>query len=237
MNASVPPNAYQPDRVPAELIRHGGWLYERCCLRDRDVEERRFARGVIVPYEAIGTGCRTCGQAEANQRRRRRPRPGAQGHREEVFRTSKGARHDRWRAVAQDGTGRARLVPWRRDQPAATRCFRTRLNGCHEGPRVIMTDPLQSYGAATREMRPGVEPRPQRSLQNRAAHSPQPTRQRERRRPGCTSPGHAPRFLAASGRIAHHVRPRRHRLPAPVYRHVRAQRFQIGYEGTGTTAA
>jgi len=40
-------------------------------------------------------------------------------------------------------------------------------------------------------------------------------------------PGHARRFLAASGPIASHVRPRRHRRAASAYRATRAERFAI----------
>jgi len=41
----------------------------------------------------------------------------------------------------------------------------------------------------------------------------------------CTSPGHAQRFLAVSGPIVGHCRPRRHRLTASAYRHTRDARF------------
>src|SRR5262249_597679 len=48
--------------------------------------------------------------------------------------------------------------------------------------------------------------------------SHRPTRQRTRHMQGCTAPGHAPRFLAASGPLTQHCRPRRHRLSAFAYR-------------------
>jgi hypothetical protein len=35
-------------RFPAAIISHAVWWYLRCCLSDRAVEERWFARGVIV---------------------------------------------------------------------------------------------------------------------------------------------------------------------------------------------
>jgi putative transposase len=84
---------------------------------------------------------------------------------------------------------------------------------------------------------PGVEHRQHRYLNNRAENSHQPTRQRERRMQGFKSPGQAQRFLAAYGPIAQHFRPRRHRLSAPAYRQVMAQRFQMWHEVTGTAAA
>jgi putative transposase len=92
-------------------------------------------------------------------------------------------------------------------------------------PRVIITDKLARYGAAKREMLPGVEHRQHRYLNNRAENSHQPTRQRERRMGRFKSPGHAQRFLAAYGLIAAHFRPRRHHLPAGKYYQAMQQRF------------
>lgn len=48
MDTAVPPNPYTHHRFPAEIISHGVWLSFRFCLSYRDVEERLFARGVIV---------------------------------------------------------------------------------------------------------------------------------------------------------------------------------------------
>jgi putative transposase len=87
--------------------------------------------------------CLTCGQDVAHQLRRQRPRPGDTWHLDEVFRTINGARHDLWRAVEQDGTGRDSLVQPRRHKKAATQCIRTLLNGCHDVPRVRVTDQLK----------------------------------------------------------------------------------------------
>jgi putative transposase len=100
-------------RFPAEMIRHGVGLYYRFCLRFRDVEELRCARGVLVLYEASRTRGQQFGQADANQVRRRRPEPGDQWHLDEVFLTINGARHYLWRAV-DHGTSMNKLTtPWR----------------------------------------------------------------------------------------------------------------------------
>jgi hypothetical protein len=53
-----------------------------------------------------------------------------------------------------------------------------------------------------RELLPSVEHRQHRYLSNRAEHSHQPTRQRERRIQGFKSPGYAQRFLATYGKPA-----------------------------------
>src|SRR2546430_15365085 len=99
-------------------------------------------------------------------------------------------------------------------------------------PRVIITDKLKSYGAAKRELLPGVEHRQHRYLNNRAENSHQPTRQRERRMQRFKSPRHAQGFLAVYGPITQHFRPRRHRFSAPAYRQELTNRFQIWQEIT-----
>jgi putative transposase len=104
-------------------------------------------------------------------------------------------------------------------------------------PRVIITDKLKSYGAAKREILPGVEHRQHRYLNNRAENSHQPTRQRERRMQRFRSPGHAQRFLSAYGPIAQHFRPHRHRFSAPAYRQEMQKRFQSWREITSAALA
>jgi putative transposase len=232
-----PTNPYKRHRFPAEIISHCVWLYFRFCLSYRDVAELMAARGVILTYEAVRSWCRKFGQVYANQLRRRRPRPGDKWHLDEVFLTINGERHYLWRVVDQDGNILDILVQRRRDKTAAKRFFRKLLKGLTYVPRVIITDQLKSYGAAKRELLPGVEHRPHRYMNNRAENSHQPTRQRERRMPGFKSPGHAQRFLAAYGPIAEHFRPRPHRLPAPIYRQEMRQRFQTWQEITSTTVA
>jgi len=104
-------------------------------------------------------------------------------------------------------------------------------------PRVIITDKLKSYGAAKREILPGVEHRPHRYLNNRAENSHQPTRQRERHMRRFKSPGHAQWFLSAYGPIVQHFRPRRHRFAAPAYRQEMQKRFQSWEEITSLALA
>jgi putative transposase len=237
MSAPLTPEHDKHHRFPAEIISHGVWLDYRFCLSYRDVEELLFVRGIIVTYEAIRQWCRKFGQAYANALRRRCPRPGDKWHLDEVFLTLNKERHYLWRAVDQDGHVLDILVQRRRDKNAAKKFFRKLLKGLTYVPRVIITDKLKSYGAAKREILPGVEHRQHRSLNNRAENSHQPTRQRERRMQGFKSAGHAQRFLAAYGPIAQYFRPRRHRFSAPEYRQEMQQRFQVWEEITGTGMA
>jgi putative transposase len=219
-------------RFPVEIISHAVWLYFRFCLSYREVEELLSVRGGIVSYEAIRKWGRKVGQQYANQLRRRRPRPGDKWHRDEVFLTSRGERHSLWRAVDQDGHILDLFVQRRRDKHAAKKFFRKLLRGLVYIPRVIITDKLKSYGAATREILPSVEHRQYRALNTRAENSHQPTRQRERRMQGFKSPGHAQRFLSTYGPLAQHVRPHRHRFSALAYRQEMRHRFDTWQEIT-----
>ncbi len=227
---------YRRHRFPPEIIAHTVWLYFRFALSYRDVEELLAERGVILTYETVRQWCRTFGQGYANALRRRRPRPGDKWHLDAVFIRINGATHSLWRAVDQDGPVRAILVPSRRDEAAAVKFLRTLLQGAAYVPRVLITDTLARYGAARRAVRPGVEHRRHKGLNNRAEHAHQPTRERERRMRRFKSPGHAQRFLAAHGPIASHFRPRRHQLTAAVYRAIRQGRFATWRAVTGTPA-
>ena len=184
-------------RFPGEIIRHGGGLSYRFTLSSRAVPERRCERGGTVSPAAVRPWGRKLGQASAKRLRHRRPHPGDQWDREEGCLTSNGPRHSRWRAVAQDEKVLEIVVQSRRHTPAAQQCCRTLLQGLPSGPRGLITDTLQRVGAAQREILPGVAHRQRRSRKNRCETAPRPPRQRERRLPGGTSAGHAPRCLAA----------------------------------------
>ena len=81
-----------------------------------------------------------------------------------------------WRAVDQNGFVLDVLVQSRLDTKAAKRLMRKLLKRQGSAPRVMITDKLRSYGAAKREVMPGVEHRSHKGLNNRAENSHQPTR-------------------------------------------------------------
>ncbi len=147
--------------------------------------------------------------------------------------TIRGKKHYLWRAVDQDGNVLDILVQSRRNKQAANRFFRKLLKGLQYVPRVIITDKLKSYGAAKREILPGVEHRQHKRLNNCAENSHQPTRLREKKMRKFKSAKHAQRFLSAFGPISGHFQPRRHRLSAGEYRAILQTRFQQWNEITG----
>jgi putative transposase len=194
-------------------------------------------RGVVLTYETIRRWWLKFGQTSANGLRRRRPRPGDIWHGDEGFLQLNGETHDWWRAVDQEGNVLDILVQRQRNAKAAKQCFRKLLKGLCSVPRGVGTDKLRSYGAARREVLPGVIHRQSKDLNHRAENSRQPTRERERAMKRLKSPGHAQRCLAACSGISPHFRPRRQRLRAAAYRQELAARIQRWRDVTGLAAA
>ena len=63
-------------------------------------------------------------------------------------------------------------------------------------PKRIITDKLRSYGAAKREVAPGLDLWSHKGLNNRAENSHLPVRKRERVMQGFRSPGGLQRFVS-----------------------------------------
>jgi putative transposase len=196
MTPPADPERYNHPRLPGAIIRHGVWRSYRCPLSYRAGEALLVARGIEVTHAAIRQWCVTCGQDYATQLQHRRAQPGDKWHLAAVLLTINGKRHAVWRAVAHDANVLDILVQSRRNTQAAQKFFRTLLKGFPDVPRVIIPEKLTSDGAAKRESLPGVAHRQRRYLNNRCEHAHRPTRPREYRRQGCTSPGHAQRFLS-----------------------------------------
>jgi putative transposase len=181
MKTPPPAPNYKGFRFPSEIISHAVWLYFRFSLSFRDVEELLAQRGIVVTSETVRQWCLKFGQSYANELRRCRPRCGDKWYMDEMVLTIRGKKHYLWRAVDQDGNVLDILVQSRRNKKAAKRFFRKLLKGLQYVPRVIITDKLKSYGAAKREILPGVEHRQHKRLNNRAENSHQPTRLREKK--------------------------------------------------------
>src|ERR1700680_367063 len=115
------------------------------------------------------------GGTYAKRMRSKRHPLGDRWHLDEVFLTINGKLQYLWRAVDQDGEVLDILVQPRRNKQAAKKFFRRLLKGLQYVPRVIITDQLRSYGAAKADVMPSVEHRQQKSLNNRAESSHQPT--------------------------------------------------------------
>ncbi|EJC75048.1 transposase [Rhizobium leguminosarum bv. trifolii WSM2012] len=147
----------------------------------RMVEDMLAARGVIVSHQTVRLWAEKFGRHFANDiRKRSTGKLGDKWHLDEVVIPIAGKKHWLWRAVDQDGFVLDVLVQNRRNTKAAKRLMRKLLKGQGRSPRVMITDKLRSYGAAKRDIMPGVEHRSHKGLNNRAENSHQPIRRRER---------------------------------------------------------
>ena len=104
-------------------------------------------------------------------------------------------------------------------------------------PRVLITDKLRSYGAAKREIMPGVEHRQHKGLNNRAENSHQPTRRRERIMKRFKSPRQVQRFLSIHDQVANLFSRRPNQDTAAKCHAARHEAFAIWTEVTGVVMA
>ncbi|MDX3925972.1 MAG: IS6 family transposase [Shinella sp.] len=188
--------SYKRHRFPQQIIAHAVWLYFRFPLSLRLVEKLLLERGIVVSYETIRRRGRKFGPAYARQLRRKPPAVRDVWHLDEVVISIAGRKHWLWRAVDQDGYVLDEIVQSRRDTKAARRLLVRLLKRQSIPPKRIIIDKLRSYGAAKRDVMPGVEHRSHKGLNNRAENSHLPLQKRERTMQGFRSAGSLQRFIS-----------------------------------------
>ncbi|OOG62323.1 IS6 family transposase [Sinorhizobium sp. A49] len=187
--------SYKNHRFSPQIISHAVWLYFRFPLSLRLVEEMLLERGIVVSYETIRRWGRKFGAAYAKQPRKKKPSRQDIWHLDEVVISIGGRKHWLWRAV-EDGYVLDEIVQTRRDTKAAKRLLLRLLKKQGLSPKRIITDKLRSYGAAKRDVMPGVEHRSHKGLNNRAENTHVPLRKRERMMQGFRSVGGLQRFIS-----------------------------------------
>jgi putative transposase len=145
-------------QFPPAIIRHAVWLYLRFTLSYRDVEDLLAERGLDVSYETVRRWVLRFGPLFARELRRRRPRPTAKWHLDEMAVIISGRRFWLWRAVDNEGEVLDLLVQRRRDKAAAVNLMRKLLKKQGFAPEVLVTDKLRSYGAGQVRDRIGGSP-------------------------------------------------------------------------------
>ena len=122
------------------------------------------------------------------------------------------------------------IVQNRRNTTAARRLMRKLMKGQGHSPRVMITDKLRSYGAAKRDIMPGVEHRSNKGLNNRAENSHQPTRRRERIMKGFKSTRHLQRFGSIHDPAANLFYIPGHEISSDHHHELRTEAMQIWNE-------
>jgi putative transposase len=150
-------------------------------LSFRDVEDLLAERGIAISYETVRRWLNHFGPIIAAELRKRRPKPHAVWHLDEVYLKIDGRMVYLWRAVDAEGEVLDVLVQSKRDKRAALKLMRKLLRKYAVVPERIVTDDLRSYGAATLDL--GIDHLHDRGRwkNNRAENSHQPTRRRERK--------------------------------------------------------
>jgi putative transposase len=173
--------SYSGYRFPPEIIHQTIWLYLRFTLSFRDVEDLLAERGIAISYETVRRWVNHFGPIIAAELRKRRPKPHAVWHLDEVYLKFNGRIVYLWRAVDAEGEVLDALVQSKRDKRAALRLMRKLLRKYAVVPERLVTDDLRSCGAATLDL--GIDHLHDRGRwkNNRAENSHQPTRRRERK--------------------------------------------------------
>ena len=213
-------------QFPPDIIRHAVWLYLRFTLSFRDVEDLLAERGLDVSYETVRRWVLKFGPLFAQELRRRRHRPTAQWHLDEMAVRIGGRQFWLWRAVDDEGEVLDLLVQRRRDAKAAAKLMRKLLKKQGFAPKTLVTDRLRSYGAAKAQL--GLSARHEQGLRknNRAENSHLPVRRRERKMQPFKSPGSAQRFLSVHASVQNAFNVQRHLVSRNTLRILRGEALQ-----------
>jgi putative transposase len=173
-----------------------------------------------VSYETIRRWGKKFGPEYARRIRRKQPSPHDVWHLDEVVVSIAGRKHWLWRAVDQDGYVLDEILQSRRSTKAAKRLLVRLMKKQGTALKRIITDKLPSYGAARREIMPGVEHRSHKGLNNRAENSHLPLRKRERMMQGFRSVGGLQRFTSVFSAVRNlFVPPRSHQSALATHLH------------------
>jgi putative transposase len=218
-------NIYKRCRFPSEIISYAVWLYYRFNLSHRDIEDLLAERGITVSYGSIRRWCIKFGGKYARRLKRKHQGYGDTLYIDEVLVKICGKQHYLWRAVDQDGEVDDVFLQRRRDGKTAKRYFERLLKSYRSKPRKIVTDKLESYNVAHREVMPDAIHDTSRYANNRAELSHQPPRVRERGMRRFKSMKHAQRFLTVHAAVQNLFNLGRHLISAKNYRHFRSHAF------------
>ena len=166
-----------------EIIRLAVMMYIRFPLSLRNVEDLLHERGIDICHETVRFWWNRFGPMFAAEIRKRRVACQRSSHwrwdLDEVFVKINGKQHYLWRAIDHDGEVQESFLTQRRDKKAALKFLKKSLKR-HGSAEEIVTDRLQSYAAALRDLGICDKQETRRWANNRAENSHQPFRRRER---------------------------------------------------------
>ena len=205
-----------------EVIRLVVMMYVRFPLSLRNVEDLLAERGVDICHETVRFWWNRFGPlfaADIKRQRisRMRGYPQWRWHFDEVFVKINGERHYLWRAVDHEGEVLESYVTKKRDKAAALAFLKKALKR-HGKVEAIVTDGLQSYPAAMRDL--GIEDHREmgRWLNNRAENSHLPFRRRERAMLRFRQMKSLQKFASVHANVHNHFNQDRHLIDRQTYK-------------------
>ncbi len=209
-----------------EVIRLVVMMYVRFPLSLRNVEDLLAERGIDICHETVRFWWNRFGPMfAADIKRQRISRMHGfrnwRWHVDEVFVKINGETHYLWRAVDHEGEVLESYVTKRRDKSAALRFFKKTLKR-HGKAEAIVTDGLQSYPAAMRELG-NLECREVgRWLNNRAENSHLAFRRRERAMLRFRQMKSLQKFASVHANVHNHFNSDRHLIDRQTYKENRS---------------
>ena len=221
-----PPSPFKRFNSSPEVIRLVVMMYVRFPLSLRNVEDLLAERGIDICHETVRFWWNRFGPmfaADIKRQRISRMRGfrNWRWHVDEVFVKINGETHYLWRAVDHEGEVLERYVTKKRDKSAALRFFKKTLKR-HGKAEAIVTDGLQSYPAAMRELGNLERREVGRWLNNRAENSHLPFRRRERAMLRFRQMKSLQKFASVHANVHNHFNSDRHLIDRQTYKEGRS---------------
>ena len=221
-----PPSPFKRFNSSPEVIRLVVMMYVRFPLSLRNVEDLLAERGIDICHETVRFWWNRFGPmfaADIKRQRISRMRGfrNWRWHVDEVFVKINGETHYLWRAVDHEGEVLESYVTKKRDKSAALRFFKKTLKR-HGKAEAIVTDGLQSYPAAMRELGNLERREVGRWLNNRAENSHLPFRRRERAMLRFRQMKSLQKFDSVHANVHNHFNSDRHLIDRQTYKEGRS---------------
>lgn len=221
-----PPSPLKRFNSSPKVIRLVVMMYIRFPLSLRNVEDLLAERGIDICHETVRFWWNRFGPmfaADIKRQRISRMRGfrNWRWHVDEVFVKINGETHYLWRAVDHEGEILESYVTKTRDKKAALRFFKKTLKR-HGKAEAIVTDGLQSYPAAMRELGNLERREVGRWLNNRAENSHLPFRRRERAMLRFRQMKALQKFASIHANIHNHFSQDRHLIDRQTYKENRS---------------
>ena len=221
-----PPSPFKRFNSSPEVIRLVVMMYVRFPLSLRNVEDLLAERGIDICHETVRFWWNRFGPmfaADIKRQRISRMRGfrNWRWHVDEVFVKINGETHYLWRAVDHEGEVLESYVTKKRDKSAALRFFKKTLKR-HGKAEAIVTDGLQSYPAAMRELGNLERREVGRWLNNRAENSHLPFRRRERAMLRFRQMKSLQKFASVHANVHNHFNSDRHLIDRQTYKEGRS---------------